>query len=120
MIGSLEGDEATGARIIAAALEAPVKLIAANAGHEGAVIVQTVEAASGSNGFNAATGEMVDLIDAGVIDPVKVTRAALQNAASIAGLLLTTEALIADKPEEAPAMPMGGDPMGGMGGMGMM
>ena len=120
MIGSLEGDEATGARIIAAALEAPVKLIAANAGHEGAVIVQTVEAASGSNGFNAATGEMVDLIDAGVIDPVKVTRAALQNAASIAGLLLTTEALVADMPEEAPAMPMGGDPMGGMGGMGMM
>ena len=120
MVGSLEGDEATGARIIAAALEAPVKLIAANAGHEGAVIVQTVEAASGSNGFNAATGEMVDLIDAGVIDPVKVTRAALQNAASIAGLLLTTEALVADKPEEAPAMPMGGDPMGGMGGMGMM
>ena len=120
MIGSLEGDEATGARIIAAALEAPVKLIAANAGHEGAVIVQTVEAASGPNGFNAATGEMVDLIDAGVIDPVKVTRAALQNAASIAGLLLTTEALVADMPEEAPAMPMGGDPMGGMGGMGMM
>jgi len=120
MVGSLEGDEATGARIIAAALEAPVKLIAANAGHEGAVIVQTVEAASGSNGCNAATGDMVDLIDAGVIDPVKVTRAALQNAASIAGLLLTTEALVADKPEEAPAMPMGGDPMGGMGGMGMM
>ncbi|GJM37567.1 MAG: 60 kDa chaperonin 1 [Acidimicrobiales bacterium] len=121
IIGSLEGDEATGARIIAKALEAPAKLIAANAGHEGAVIVQTVEEASGAMGFNAATGEMVDLIEAGVIDPVKVTRAALQNAASIAGLLLTTEALIADKPEEAPAMPMGGgDPMGGMGGMGMM
>ncbi|MDW3220803.1 MAG: chaperonin GroEL [Acidimicrobiales bacterium] len=121
ILGSLEGDEATGARIIAKALEAPAKLIAANAGHEGAVIVQTVEAASGATGFNAATGEMVDLIEAGVIDPVKVTRAALQNAASIAGLLLTTEALIADKPEEAPAMPMGGgDPMGGMGGMGMM
>ena len=113
MIASLEGDEATGARIIAAALEAPAKLIATNAGHEGAVIVQQVEAESGSTGFNAATGEMVDLIDAGVIDPVKVTRAALQNAASIAGLLLTTEALVADKPEEAPAMPMGGDPMGG-------
>ncbi|MEO0493263.1 MAG: chaperonin GroEL [Actinomycetota bacterium] len=120
LVGSLEGDEATGARIIHAALEAPAKLIAANAGHEGAVIVQRVEAESGSTGFNAATGEMVDLIDAGVIDPVKVTRAALQNAASIAGLLLTTEALVADKPEEAPAMPMGGDPMGGMGGMGMM
>jgi chaperonin GroEL len=121
IMGMLEGDEATGARIIHAALEAPAKLIAANAGHEGAVIVQRVEAESGSMGFNAATGEMVDLIEAGVIDPVKVTRAALQNAASIAGLLLTTEALIADKPEEAPAMPMGGgDPMGGMGGMGMM
>jgi chaperonin GroEL len=118
---SLEGDEATGARIIAKALEAPAKLIASNAGHEGAVIVREIEAASGSNGFNAATGEMVDLIEAGVIDPVKVTRAALQNAASIASLLLTTEVLVADKPEEAPAMPMGGgDPMGGMGGMGGM
>jgi len=120
LLGSLEGDEATGARIIHAALDAPAKLIASNAGHEGAVVVQRVEAESGSTGFNAATGEMVDLIDAGVIDPVKVTRAALQNAASIAGLLLTTEALVADKPEEAPAMPMGADPMGGMGGMGMM
>ncbi len=120
LLGSLEGDEATGARIIHAALEAPAKLIASNAGHEGAVVVQRVEAESGSTGFNAATGEMVDLIDAGVIDPVKVTRAALQNAASIAGLLLTTEAIVADKPDEAPAMPMVGDPMGGMGGMGMM
>ncbi|MCQ3807442.1 MAG: chaperonin GroEL [Acidimicrobiaceae bacterium] len=119
---SLNGDEATGARIISAALDAPTKLIAANAGHEGAVIVQRVEAESGSTGFDAANGEMVDLIDAGVIDPVKVTRAALQNAASIAGLLLTTEVLVADKPEESPPMPMGGggDPMGGMGGMGMM
>ena len=118
---SLKGDEATGARIISAALDAPTKLIAANAGHEGAVIVQRVEAESGSIGFDAARGEMVDLIEAGVIDPVKVTRAALQNAASIAGLLLTTEVLVADKPEEAPAMSMGGgDPMGGMGGMGMM
>ena len=117
----LSGDEATGARIISAALDAPTKLIAANAGHEGAVIVQRVEAESGSTGFDAARGEMVDLIDAGVIDPVQVTRAALQNAASIAGLLLTTEVLVADKPEEAPSMPMGGgDPMGGMGGMGMM
>jgi len=121
VVDSLDGDEATGARIIASALEAPTKLIAANAGHEGAVIVERVEGASGSTGFNAATGEMVDLIEAGVIGPVKVTRAALQNAASIASLLLTTEALVADKPEETPAMPMGGgDPMGGMGGMGMM
>ncbi len=121
VIDSLEGDEATGARIIAAALDAPTRLIASNAGHEGAVVVQQVESASGSNGFNAATGEMADLVEAGVIDPVKVTRAALQNAASIAGLLLTTEALVADKPEPASAAPMGGgDPMGGMGGMGMM
>ena len=121
VVDSLEGDEATGARIIHAALEAPARLIADNAGHEGAVVVRQAEAESGATGFNAATGEFMDLIDAGVIDPVKVTRAALQNAASIAGLLLTTEALVADKPEEAPAMPMGGgDPMGGMGGMGMM
>jgi chaperonin GroEL len=120
IVKKLDGDEATGARIIYAALDAPARLIAMNAGHEGAVIVQQIESASGSEGFNAATGEMEDLIEAGVIDPVKVTRAALQNAASIAGLLLTTEAIVADKPEEAPAMPMGGDPMGGMGGMGGM
>lgn len=117
---SLSGDEATGARIIGAALDAPTRLIAANAGHEGAVVVRQVEAEAGSTGFDAVTGEMVDLIDAGVIDPVKVTRAALQNAASIAGLLLTTEVLVADKPEETPAPAMGGDGMGGMGGMGGM
>nr|MCU0271575.1 chaperonin GroEL [Acidimicrobiales bacterium] len=112
----LDGDEATGARIVHKALEAPARLIADNAGLEGAVVVQRVESESGSTGLNAATGEFVDLIKAGVIDPAKVTRAALQNAASIAGLLLTTEALVADKPEEeaAPAMPGG---MGGMGGM---
>jgi chaperonin GroEL len=118
----LEGDEATGARAVYRALEAPARLIADNAGLEGAVIVQQVEAETGSTGLNAATGEMVDLLKAGVIDPAKVTRAALQNAASIAALLLTTEALIADKPEEggaagaaAAAAAMGG--MGGMGGM---
>ena len=83
------------------ALEAPARLIADNAGLEGAVVVQQIEAESGSIGLNAATGEFEDLLKAGVIDPAKVTRAALQNAASIAGLLLTTEALIADKPEEA-------------------
>jgi chaperonin GroEL len=120
-IKGLDGDEATGARSVYTALEAPARLIADNAGLEGAVVVQRVEAESGSTGLNAATGEFVDLLKAGVIDPAKVTRAALQNAASIAGLLLTTEALVADKPEEAsavPAMPGGG--MGGMGGMGMM
>jgi len=120
-IKGLDGDEATGARSVYKALEAPARLIADNAGLEGAVIVEQVEAESGSTGLNAATGEFVDLLKAGVIDPAKVTRAALQNAASIAGLLLTTEALVADKPEEPSAMPaMPGGGMGGMGGMGMM
>ena len=119
VIDGLSGDEATGARSVHRALEAPARLIADNAGVEGAVIVQQTERETGSTGFNAATGEFEDLVKAGVIDPAKVTRAALQNAASIAGLLLTTECLVADKPEEAPPMPGGGD-MGGMGGMGMM
>ncbi len=116
VVDSLSGDEATGARIIYAALEAPARLIADNAGLEGAVMVREIENASGSTGLNAATGEMVDLIKAGVIDPAKVTRAGLQNAASIAALLLTTEVAVADKPEPAGAMPPGGG-MGGMGGM---
>ncbi|MDG2428897.1 MAG: chaperonin GroEL [Acidimicrobiales bacterium] len=122
VVESLDGDQATGARIVHAALDAPARLIADNAGLEGAVMVREIESASGSTGLNAATGEMVDLVEAGVIDPAKVTRAALQNAASIAALLLTTEALVADKPEPEPAMPPGGgmDPMGGMGGMGGM
>ncbi|GIT47104.1 MAG: 60 kDa chaperonin 1 [Acidimicrobiales bacterium] len=113
-IESLDGDQETGARIVHASLEAPARLIADNAGLEGAVMVREVEQASGSTGLNAATGEMEDLVKAGVIDPAKVTRAALQNAASIAALLLTTEALVADKPEPEPAMPPGGgmDPMG--------
>jgi chaperonin GroEL len=118
----LDGDEATGARSVRKALEAPARLIADNAGAEGAVVVQQIERETGSIGFNAATGEFEDLFKAGVIDPAKVTRAALQNAASIAGLMLTTEVVIADKPEPeaAPAMPGGGGGMGGMGGMGMM
>jgi chaperonin GroEL len=116
----LEGDEATGARIVAASLSAPARLIADNAGFEGAVIVREVESESGSTGFNAAKGKMEDLVASGVIDPAKVTRAALQNAASIAALLLTTEALVAEKPEEEPPAPAGGGGMGGMGGMGMM
>ena len=121
VIGDLEGDEETGARIVHVSLEAPARLIADNAGFEGAVKVREIEMASGSTGLNAATGELVDLVEAGVIDPAKVTRAALQNAASIAALLLTTEALVADKPEPEAAMPGGGmDPMGGMGGMGGM
>ncbi len=117
---SLEGDEATGARIIARSLEAPARLIADNAGHEGAVVVQRTEAESGNTGFNAATGEFVDLLKAGVIDPAKVTRAALQNAASIAGLLLTTETLVADQPEDPGAAAAAAAAMGGMGGMGGM
>ena len=121
VVDSLSGDEATGARSVFTALEAPARLIADNAGLEGAVMVQRIEAASGNTGLNAATGELVDLVKAGVIDPAKVTRAALQNAASIAALLLTTEVLIVDKKEPASAMPGGGMPdMGGMGGMGGM
>jgi chaperonin GroEL len=120
LISSLEGDEATGARSVHRALEAPARLIADNAGHEGAVIVQQAESESGTTGFNAATGEFVDLLKDGVIDPAKVTRAALQNAASIAGLLLTTETLVADKPEPAPDPAAAAAAMGGMGGMGGM
>jgi chaperonin GroEL len=116
----LEGDEATGAALVAKALEAPLFWIATNAGLEGAVMVQRVEAEKGSKGLNAATGEMVDLVKAGVIDPAKVTRSALQNAASVASLLLTTEALVADKPEPASAGGGGGGMPGGMGGMGGM
>jgi chaperonin GroEL len=116
----LEGDEATGARSVWQAVEAPARLIADNAGHEGAVVVEQILRESGNIGFNAATDDFEDLLKAGVIDPAKVTRAALQNAASIASLLLTTECLVADKPEPASAMPAmpGGGGMGGMGGMG--
>jgi chaperonin GroEL len=116
---SLEGDEQTGAKLVWEALTAPARNIAENAGLEGNVMVRSVEAEKGNKGLNAATGEIVDLVKAGIIDPAKVTRAALQNAASIAALVLTTECLVADKPEPpAPAMPGGGmDGMGGMGGM---
>jgi chaperonin GroEL len=117
----LDGDEATGARIVSRSLEEPLRWIAINAGHEGAVMVGQVESESGSTGLNAATGAIEDLVKAGVIDPAKVTRSALQNAASVAGLLLTTEALVADKPEKAdPAAAAAAAGMGGMGGMGMM
>ncbi len=118
LLTELSGDEETGARSVSRALEAPTRLIAGNAGLEGAIWVKKVEEASGNQGLNAASGEIVDLMDAGVVDPAKVTRAALQNAASIASLVLTTESLVADKPEEEPAgMPGGMDGMGGMGGM---
>ncbi|HEY7628583.1 MAG TPA: chaperonin GroEL [Ilumatobacteraceae bacterium] len=117
---SLSGDEATGSRTVWESLIAPCRLIADNAGLEGAVVVPQVESAEGAMGMNAATGEMVDLFKAGIIDPAKVTRAALQNAASIAALVLTTECLVSDKPEKKPAMPAGGGMGGGMPGMGMM
>jgi chaperonin GroEL len=108
---NLEGDEKTGARIVQRSLEEPVKIIASNAGLEGGVVIERIRGLGPGEGLNAATGEYTDLISAGVLDPAKVTRSALQNAASIAALFLTTEAIVADKPEKeaAPAMPGGGD-----------
>ena len=109
VMASLSGDEATGARMVVRSLSAPLKQIAENAGLEGGVVVEKVKALKGNEGLNAATGEYTDLVKLGVIDAAKVTRSALQNAASIAALFLTTEAVIADKPEEsAPALPGGG------------
>jgi len=113
-LDELEGDEKTGANIVLVACQAPLKQIAINAGLEGGVIAEKVAGLEPGHGLDAATGEYVDMVASGIIDPAKVTRSALQNAASIAALFLTTEAVIADKPEKAPAMP-GGD--GGMGGM---
>ena len=105
----LDGDEATGARIVARSVEEPLKQIAVNAGLEGGVVVEKVKGLKGAHGLNAQTGDYEDLFKAGVIDAAKVTRSALQNAASIAALFLTTEAVVVDKPEEkAPAMPPGG------------
>jgi len=115
----LEGDEATGANIVRLATSAPLKQIAVNAGLEGGVVAEKVANLEPGQGLNAATGEYVDMIATGIIDPAKVTRSALQNAASIAALFLTTEAVVADKPEPAaPAGAPGMDDMGGMGGMG--
>ena len=117
----LVGDEETGAGIVARAVEAPLRQLAANAGLEGALIVEHVRNASGNEGYNVATGEYTDLIKDGVVDPTKVTRTALQNAASISGLLLTTECVITDIPEQEEAAAGGHDHgMGGMGGMGGM
>ena len=103
----LTGDEATGAQIVRIAVEAPLKQIAFNAGLERGVVVEKVKSLPAGEGLNAATGEYVDMFTAGIIDPAKVTRSALQNAASIAALFLTTEAVIAEKPEKAPAAPAG-------------
>ncbi|ALE71967.1 MULTISPECIES: chaperonin GroEL [unclassified Pseudonocardia] len=111
----LDGDEATGANIVKVALEAPLKQIAVNAGLEGGVVAEKVRNLPTGEGLDAATGEYKDLVAAGIIDPAKVTRSALQNAASIAALFLTTEAVIADKPEKGGGAPA--DPTGGMGGM---
>jgi len=115
-------DEATGAGILKKALEAPCRTIVSNAGLEESVVVNNIKESKGANGFDARTEEYTDMLKAGIIDPTLVTRTAVQNAASIAGLMLTTECCVSDKPEPAsaaaPAMP-GGD-MGGMGGMGGM
>jgi len=116
-IAALEGDEKLGAQIVRRAIEAPLKQLVFNAGLEGAVVVQQVLSGKGNNGYNVATGEYEDLVKAGVVDPTKVTRIALQNAASIAGLLLTTECIITDAPDKDKA-PAGGGGGGGMGGMG--
>jgi chaperonin GroEL len=111
MLDSLDGDERTGARIVHRALEEPIRQIAENAGADGSIVVDKVRNQSDSIGFNALTGEYEDLVSAGVIDPAMVTRSALQNAASIGGLIVTTDVVVAEPEEEAPAMP------GGMGGM---
>ncbi len=115
LINTLEGDEKTGAAIVAKALEAPLATIAENAGLEGAVIINKIKESEAGYGFDAYKEEYVNMVEAGIIDPVKVTRTALQNATSVAATLLTTESVVADIKEDAPAMPAGG--MGGMGGM---
>jgi chaperonin GroEL len=113
----LEGDEAVGVQIVRRALEFPTRQLADNAGQEGALIVQEVKKRSGNEGFNVATGKYEDLVKAGVVDPTKVVRTALQNAASISALMLTTEALVAELPEKEKPGPAGPGGMGGMGGM---
>jgi chaperonin GroEL len=112
---TLTGDEKIGLEIVRRAIESPLRQLADNAGQEGALIVQEVKKRKGAEGYNVATGEYTDLVKAGVVDPTKVTRSALQNAASISGLLLTTEAIVAEIPEKEKPSPM--PPGGGMGGM---
>ena len=118
LAADLEGDEKTGANIVIKALEAPLHCIATNAGLEGSVIVNKVKESKAGEGFDALNGKYVKMVDAGILDPVKVTRSALQNATSVASTYLTTEAVVADIKEPAPAMPAGAPGMGG--GMGMM
>ena len=117
LLGKLEGDEKTGAKIVLRALEEPIRQIAANAGLEGSVIIENIRNSKNKKtyGFDAYKGEYTDMIEAGIVDPAKVTRSALQNAASVAAMVLTTESLVTDIKEETPAAPAGG--MGGMGGM---
>ena len=116
-IKGLEGDEKVGVAIVRRAIEEPTRMLADNAGKEGALIVEEIKRRKGNEGYNVATGEFEDLVKAGVVDPTKVTRSALQNAASISGLLLTTEALVTEIPEKEKSPPMPGGGMGGMGGM---
>jgi chaperonin GroEL len=121
--GKLKGDnedQNAGIALALRAFEAPLRQIVANAGGEPSVVLNKVREGKGNFGYNAATAEYGDMIEMGILDPAKVTRSALQAAASIAGLMITTEAMVADLPEDKPAMPMGGGDMGGMGGMGGM
>jgi chaperonin GroEL len=113
-IKNLEGDEKVGVAIVRRAIEEPTRTLADNAGREGALVVEEIKKRKGNEGYDVATGEYTDLVKAGIVDPTKVTRSALQNAASIAGLLLTTEALVTEIPEKEKTPPM---PPGGMGGM---
>jgi chaperonin GroEL len=110
--GNLSGEELIGANIVSAALTAPLMRIAENAGANGAVVAENVKSRSNNEGYNAANGDYVDMLAAGIVDPAKVTRSGLQNAASIAGMVLTTECIVADLPEKKDAAPAGG----GMGG----
>jgi len=122
-IGSVKGinaDQDMGVKIIQKAIEEPLRQIVANAGEEGSVVLNQVRTKDGNYGYNAGTGEYGDMIAMGILDPTKVTRVALQHAASIASLMITTEAMVAEMPEDKPAMPMPGGDMGGMGGMGGM
>jgi len=113
-------DQEVGIGIACRSLEEPLRQIVANAGEEASVVVSRIAAQTGNYGYNAATGEYGDLVEMGILDPTKVTRTALQNAASVAGLMITTEAMVAEEPKKDTPAPMGGGGMGGMGGMGMM
>jgi chaperonin GroEL len=120
-IGALKGDnhdQDAGIKIVMRAVEQPLREIVANAGDEPSVVINKVLEGQGNYGYNAASGEYGDMIEMGILDPTKVTRTALQNAASVAGLMLTTECMVAEAPKDEAPMPAGGG-MGGMGGMGM-